>query len=194
MRELFEKTLHGPWLTAGNDTQYRIEVTDDTVYLFFQGSSQDQDWKYNFDFPVTTYKNQPVPWKAHRGFVNAWQAAQEQIMWDVTLVKGKRKLIIAGYSHGGGLAVLAHEDLYYHKADPTTYTFGAPRVLWLPDKRILPRFEKLTNIVNRGDIATHVPPYLIGYRHAGKVQRIGRPRLITHLPHYQDQYKESLNA
>jgi hypothetical protein len=194
MITLFEKTLRGPWSTAGNDTQYRVEVIDDIVYLFFQGSSQDRDWKYNFDFPATPYKNQPVPWKAHRGFVNAWKAAEDQVMMDVAKVKGKRKLIIAGYSHGGALAVLAHEDLFYHHADPTTYTFGAPRVLWLPKRSILSRFEKLTNIANRGDIVTHVPPCLIGYCHAGKAKRIGCNRMISHFPHYKEAYKESLNA
>lgn len=194
MRDLLIKTLRGPWSTAGDNTQYRVEVIDDTVYLLFQGSSQDQDWKYNFDFPATAYKDQPVPWKAHRGFVNAWQVAQDQIMMDVAKVKGRRKLIIAGYSHGGALAILAHEDLFYHNADPETYTFGAPRVLWLPKKKIRERFENLTNIVNRGDIVTHVPPYLIGYRHVGKIHRIGQHRMVSHRPHYQDQYKESLNA
>jgi hypothetical protein len=44
----------------------------------------------------------------------------------------------------------------------------------------------------RGDIVGHLPPFLLGYIHVGKLDRIGTSRLISHKPHYADCYQSAL--
>jgi len=193
--QLFQSTLKGPWKTAGIDTQYRITDSDTHRLLSFQGSSSRQDWIDNFMFgavPVKPYRFQSIPWLAHGGFVRAWKAAQDQIMTEVHKDLNDRFLLIAGYSHGGAIAVLAHEDCFYNGLDPHTDTFGSPRVLWLPGQRIKSRFANLAVHRTKGDIVGHLPPFLLGYTHVGKVSRIGPSRLISHKPHYADCYKSAL--
>jgi hypothetical protein len=190
--QLFESTLKRPWKTAGKDTQYKITDTDTHRLLSFQGSVSAQDWRDNFTFPVKPYRFQVFPWLAHGGFVRAWKAAQDQIMTEIHKDLNDRFLLIAGYSHGGAIAVLAHEDCFYNGLDPRTDTFGSPGVLWLPGQRIKSRFENLTIHLTRGDIVGHLPPFLLGYTHVGKVNRIGPSRLISHKPHYADCYKSAL--
>jgi hypothetical protein len=54
------------------------------------------------------------------------------------------------------------------------YGFGAPRVLWgiLGNKRH--RWDNFTVVRNLNDLVTHLPPVIFGYRHVGKLIRIGK--------------------
>jgi len=190
--QLFESTLHGPWKTAGKDTQYKITDSKSHRLLSFEGSVSAQDWRDNFAFPVKPYRFQSIPWLAHGGFVRAWKAAQDQIMTEIHKDLNDRLLLIAGYSHGGAIAVLGHEDCFYNGLDPDTDIFGSPRVLWLPGQEIRKRFDKLTAHRTKGDVVGHLPPFLLGYTHVGKLNRIGSSRLISHKPHFAECYTEAL--
>jgi hypothetical protein len=192
--DLFQLCNTGPWITAGKDTQYKVVEDGDTVILAFEPSSSSQDWKDNFSFPVRPYRDMPVGWLAHGGFVRAWKAAKDQIVADVIPLLEGRALRITGYSHGGALAVLAHEWFNYNDRNPTTVTFGAPRVLWMPPKRILGRFENLITIRNRGDVVTHLPPWMMGFKHAGDLTRIGKRWWPSIKAHYPSEYREGLGV
>ena len=83
-------------------------------------------------------------------------------------------LTISGYSHGGALAILAHEDFTFHGLSFVTgYAFGAPRVVWMPSKTVASRFSMLTRVRMRGDLVTKLPPWMTGYRHVGSDKPFG---------------------
>lgn len=142
------------WKTIGSDVQYKL--IDKTLY--FQQSNSNSDWKYNFSFPAIPYKNMEELFFVHRGFKKLWKEIRDEI----------NKLdfdTIVGYSHGGALATLAHEDYLFRKGvQPKTYVFGCPRILWFPFKGIRERFSNITYIKNPLDIVTKIPPAIFGYR------------------------------
>jgi hypothetical protein len=192
LRKLFSITNSGPWNTAGNDTQYKVAVECKRIILAFAPSSSKQDWIDNFAFPVRPYRDMPYGWLAHGGFVRAWKAARDAIVADVMSILGDNQLVITGYSHGGALATLAHENFVFHGLIPMTVIFGSPRVLWMPPKALRHRFRDVTVIRNRGDIVTHLPPWLFGYQHVGEIVKIGKPRMIGVRPHYPVEYERSM--
>jgi hypothetical protein len=187
VKDIFNFAIYSGWKTAGYDTQYWITERDDDVILSFQGSVSKQDWLHNFDFFAKAYKDQPITWFAHRGFLKLWKAVKDQILAEVKSVLKGRKLIITGYSHGAALAVLAHEFFNWHGLAPKTYAFGSPRVLWMPSKKIKERFADCLVIRRKGDIVTHIPPRLLGYQHPA-ILEIGQPAAISVERHFISDY------
>lgn len=188
---VFNYCLHKPWVTVGDDVQYKVVNEPDRVILALQGSSSISDWKANFDFWITPYKNMPVKWYAHRGFVKKWKSARQQIFDAVIPLLGSKQFIITGYSHGADLTILGHEDFMFNNYEPESFAYAPSRVLWLPKKIIRKRFAKLHCIRAGGDIFTHLPPALAGYRRVGTDERIGPRRLFLSIDyHYADYYKE----
>lgn len=193
--DLFKMTLSRPWQTAGLETQYKLVVTETQLFLCFQGSAQKEDWRFNFAFPVRPFRFGTVRWLAHGGMVKAWKAARKKIIEDVLMLLDDRQLVIVGYSHGAMLTVMAHEQFKrYMGLDVKSFAFAPARVLWMPNKRIREWFDDLTTIICRGDIVTHVPPALMGYRHVGKVMRLGKRRLIGVKPHMADNIEAALEV
>jgi hypothetical protein len=182
--------------TAGVETQYAVTVKEGYVWLSIQGSIQKEDWQSNFDFLAVPYRHQPVLWLAHRGFVKRWKQAREQIVAEVTsaIDSSKLPLNITGYSHGAAIATMAHEDFVFMGYDPHTVVFGSPRVLWLPSKKIRERFTNLTRVANRGDLVTMVPFWLLGFRHVGKLVKLGKFHLPWYTPHLIPEYSKNIGA
>ena len=193
-KELFQQCLDAPYVTIGDDFQYWY---DGERTIYFQCSSSDSDWKKNLDFfpiPIKPYKDMPITWYAHRGFVKVWKSVRDTILPIVKEIYAKRFVPrIIGYSHGAAIAVLAHEDIAFNLCDlitsnnlidifrstisgneliPETLIFGCPRVIWL-SKSSLWRFSSIDNYQVQGDIVTHVPPKLFGYRHIGNILKLG---------------------
>lgn len=178
--------------TVGNETQYGIKIEENKLYLIFQGSVQKEDWLYNFDFMVKPYKNMPTKWYVHKGFANCWKLARDEILEIVENTIENRQLIILGYSHGAGLALLAHEFFEYNGYSPVTYGFGCPRILWLPKKEILKRFRNVTLVRRKGDLVTHVPFSWLGFVHATKLLKIGSKAFIWWKRHLIKEYQCAL--
>jgi len=188
LKELFTNCLEGPWKIAGIDTQYKIF----NKVLYFQCSNSLMDWKRNFDFPAIPYKDQPIKWCAHKGFVWAWKLARQEILSDI---ENNPINMIVGYSHGAALAVLAHEDLWFNNKSIITYTFGGPRVVWMPNKKILSRWNGLTRIKLNGDIVTNLPPWLLGYKHVGIEMKLGNKHFIPKAKYHEpEQYLNALEG
>jgi hypothetical protein len=184
--ELYLKACDSGERTAGNQTQYRITVENDTVYLALQGSVQKQDWLYNFQFAAVPYHNMKTRWLVHQGFNTAWKLARDQIGAEVTAVYNAHKahkVVCLGYSHGAALCVLAHEYFTFNGYHTESYGFGCPKVLWLPNKEVRGRFDNLFLYQNRGDIVAMAPPSIFGYAHVGHVHQIGPSRFPSHIPH-----------
>lgn len=175
---LFQRTLEVDYIQLKEHAaSYYTEKIGQTLWLFFEKSNGKEDWENNLDFPAKAYRQMKDLWFVHRGFLRVFKAIEPHI---VSLVEDKsvRKIVLSGYSHGAALALLCHEYCVFHRPDIAEnirgFGFGCPRVVWGGLSRALEkRFEKFTVIRNAPDLVTHLPPVLFGYRHVGKMMRIG---------------------
>lgn len=166
----FREVTRGPWITAGKDVQFKL--IGKTLYI--ECSDGKSDWRYNLAFGKKVYDAGDVKFRAHRGFRALWLSIKDEI----------EKLdfeIVVCYSQGSGIGVFIHENFYHRKGyEPTTYAFGAPRVVWMPSKEVRTRFTQFYRIKNKEDIVTRVPPAILGYKHVGQEivlkQRAKRPK------------------
>ena len=178
LHELFSTCLHIPYTTVGRSANYAIKHENTTLYIFFQGSDGKNDWKNNLDFPAKPYRHMDKPtWFAHRGFARTWKEIEPFLAPEIA-DKSVKKIVIAGYSHGGALAMLCHEYVWYHRPDLRStiegYGFGAPRVFWGRRTAALKaRWERFIIVRNINDIVTHLPPAAFGFKHMGKLLKIG---------------------
>jgi hypothetical protein len=156
-------------------TQWGWKFENETLFLNFQGSVSKLDWKQNFDFLQVPYKSMPKRFRVHRGFLTKWKSIQDDVIKVVRDHKPKR-IVITGFSQGGALATLCHEDLVYRWYDPETWAFGSPRVFsWGVPKN---RFKRLTRVTLHWDMIPGIPFWFLGYKHIGKNVHYGRkPRL-----------------
>lgn len=178
LSRLFSKNISIPYSQVGISANYAIKKDRETLYIFFEDSNGKNDWKSNLNFPSQPYKRMgKTIWFAHRGFLNLWKETEALLVNDIMNPK-INKIVISGYSHGGAIALLCHEFVWFHRPDLRNslegYSFGGPRVLWGPlSKEIGLRWERFTVVRNIDDIVTHLPPAVLGYRHIGKLLKIG---------------------
>lgn len=175
LADLFERCLEISYTHAENAADYALERKGNTLYIYFQHSTDCTDWKNNLDFPIKPYNHlEDEKWYAHRGFLRVWKSVSDLIAPAVN-EKSLHNIISVGYSHGAALALLCHEYVWFHRPDlrgvMEGYGFGCPRVIWgrVPEHR----FERFTVIRNLDDVVTHVPPRLFGFVHVGKMIEIG---------------------
>lgn len=176
--ELFERCLNVPYLHVAHAADFYTERRENTLYIYFQDSDGGEDWRNNLDFPARPYKRMgKTQWHAHRGFVRVWKEIEPYIaplIADYSL----GSVIVTGYSHGGALALLCHEYVWFHRPDLRRriegYGFGCPRVLWGErGADITSRWERFSVIRNIDDLVTHLPPRILGYFHVGRLIEIG---------------------
>jgi len=185
--DYFNAVLSGKWITAGRNIQYRLEGKT----LYFQCSAEESDWAFNLDFPAVPYKHMREKFLVHRGFLKAWRSVRDEIsLLDFDT--------IVGYSMGGALATLAHEDFRYRKGyQPKTIVFGCPKVLFMPSSHVRSRFTEIERFANREDIVSKLPPF---FTHVGidrtltmSVKRPeGFPRLAWLSGHIPQMYRMRL--
>jgi hypothetical protein len=192
----FEYMISGDWVTSGEDVQYRISEINGRQVVSFQGSVSKSDWRHNFDIAIQPYKNMNIKWFAWRGYVKLWKSVQDEIM---EKLDPNVPPLFLGYSQGGGIATLAHEDyVYRHGVNPNTITIGAPPVVWRTH-RIKNRFHSLVEIRNPTDLVVFLPT-IFGYQHTGEIRvlqgRARRPKTCSKLlwfsGHSQDEYRQRL--
>lgn len=191
---------------AGLHVNYAFREEGRRLFIYFQGSEDIKadggwiDWLRNFlFFPITKkpYKGMKETYRVHRGFLMAWKEIEDIIISKITEKElrnvlnkrlGKLELrnifkyddiTIIGYSHGGALAMLATEAVWFHRPDLRDgkmrgYGFEAPRVFsgfWVR-KSLRERWKDFTVIRTNNDLVTHMPPVLLGFRHVGKMLKI----------------------
>lgn len=197
--ELFERCLTVPYVETRNSADYFIEREGNTLYIYFEPSNGDVDWKNNLDFPIAPYEDMSgVKWYAHRGFLRVWKSIEEEIAYIIN-DRSIKRIIEVGYSHGAALATLCHEYVWYNRPDLAMshygFAYGSPRVIWgLSRKRVKERFSGLTVIKNIDDIVTHLPPRAIGFYHVGKLIEIGEGGKYSKIDaHRPENYIKELN-
>lgn len=174
---LFSTCISLSYMEIGNTVNYAVKREGRTLYIFFEDSDGKTDWKRNLDFPVKAYKRmQKTAWYAHRGFLRAWKEVEPALFADISDEK-IQKIVVAGYSHGGAIALLCHEYIWFHRPDLRGnlegYGFGCPRVIWKAGKS-KQRWKNFCVIRNLDDLITHLPPAFLGFRHVGSLLKIGK--------------------
>lgn len=165
-----------------------------TLYIFFEPSDGRTDWKVNFSYWRKPYEDMKIGYRVHGGFLESWKLIREDVRAKVTekdmaqeeKIEGAErrykwnKVVIVGYSHGGALAALCHEYIWFNRADLRAeglvgISFDGPRVYaGLHIKKALSeRWRNFYVFRNHGDIVTHLPPVFFGFRHVGNKIRIG---------------------
>lgn len=169
LQELFHKCAYeNDWQVAGKDTDYKFVEDNDTLYIYFKGSDSGFDWTMNFWFTKKIYKE----FRVHRGFYKEYSDVRDIIL-DKCYSKDYKNIIVVGYSLGGGLCQLAHEDIVYHlpNVNVHSYAFESPRCLKV-SKKYKDRWKDLVVIRNGCDIVTHCPPKIFGYTDLGTMIKI----------------------
>lgn len=196
MKELFAKCLKGPWTKSGDDVRYRLEKDNNTLTLVFPGTWNDYGWQRDFQFAVVLYKGMKIPFLVHKGFASMWHSIRDEIMGRIQdeVNNGAKRLIVLGYSQGGALATLAHEDagFRFNGLDVSTFSFASPRVLCFPPKEIRERFATLTRFAVWGDPVPMAPPPIMGYTHVGSGIMIGPFSLFWPWNHKPEFYERGL--
>ena len=188
---LFKRLLSVSYIHVENSGDYKTERFGNTLYIYLESSDGNEDWKNNLDFPVKFKKREgDIHFRCHRGFLRVWESIKPYLKNEI-MDTGVDKIVVAGFSHGAGLAVLCYEYIWYHRADLRDslegYGFGGPRVLWGKNaKKIAHMWQDFTLIRNIDDLITHLPPRVLGYFHIGKLMEIGEKgkynRIDAHRP------------
>jgi hypothetical protein len=177
------------------DTEFGIFESDTVFRVAFEGSTSKVDWWQNIDFFVKPYKNMSHLFFVHRGFKKKYKSVQSNIIARINEADYKGKAIqIRGYSQGGALAMLCHEDVYFHSGvQPDTMVFGCPRVFSFFNSKLLKtRLSDVQRIENGGDMVTGLPPWWFLFRHQGKKIHIGKKKCFKLLAKDHLEYKENL--
>ena len=175
---LFDKLLNANYVHVENSGDYATERFGSTLYIFLESSDGCEDWKNNFDFPIKFNRQDgDIPFRCHRGFLRVWESIKSHLK-DAIMDTEVDKIIVAGFSHGAALSVLCYEYVWYLREDIRDkiegYAFGCPRVLWgVNAKKIAHRWDNFTVIRNIDDLISHLPPFLFGYFHVGRLLEIG---------------------
>lgn len=195
---LFQMTLNVGYTHVENSGDYAIMHDGEILYIFLECSHGNEDWKNNLDFPVKfKLRDDDIHFRCHRGFLRVWKSIKNHIKNDI-MDTGVKKIIISGYSHGAGIAVLCYEYVYHHRPDLRGniegYGFGCPRVLWGRNARkIAHRWQNFMLIRNIDDLITHLPPKFFGYFHVGKLFKIGEKGKYNKIDaHRPENYLEEL--
>lgn len=193
MYQLFDRTLRAPYSQIKeNAASYFSKREGNALYLFFEKSNGATDWKNNLDFPAKPYRSMSELWFVHRGFLRVFRTI-EPLITPLVSDKSVKKIVISGYSHGAAIALLCHEFCVFNRPDIATnivgFGFGCPRVVWgFLRKSVKTRLKNFTVVRNCRDIVTHLPPWILGYRHVGRVLHIGRERRLSGVDSHRPEY------
>ena len=177
MLEKFTECLNASYVHIENDASFAVKQDGETLTLYFEKSNGATDWRNNFDFPARPYRDMANGWFCHRGFLRVWKSIEPYIVnkiFDLSI----SKIDIVGYSHGAAIALLCYEYVKFNRPDVEVsgVGFGCPRVFWGTARRaVMQRFEGFVVVRNGCDLVTHLPPACFGFRHVGKLLKIGAP-------------------
>lgn len=174
----YNKCLSVDYTHTEKEASFAIEREGGRAVIYFEASNGIPDWRHNLRFASRPYWLTEENYRCHRGFLSVFLSALPYLEKTVR-DKSVREITVVGYSHGAALALLCH-DYIAHKRDDLAdslfgYGFGTPRVFKKTlSRRAKKRFRNFTYITNRGDIVTHLPFRLFGYRHVKKQMKIGK--------------------
>lgn len=186
------------------DYKFMEDEENNTLYIFFEPSDGRTDWIVNFSFGRRPYKEMETPYKVHGGFLESFRLVKDALRAKIkeTREDGSfkwEKVVSVGYSHGGPLAALCHELVWFERPEIRKDVFGisfdGPRMFaaFKVPAELKERWAQFYVFRNHSDIVTHLPPFFFGFRHVGNKIKIGagkNPGWIG--AHYPERIKEGL--
>ena len=182
LRELFLSCLTADYRHVENAGSFALVRDGELLYIFFEKSNGAEDWINNLSYHAVSVRGEQDGWFCHEGFLRVWNSVLpylENLISSATV----RRIITVGYSHGAALALLCHEYIWFTRSDIRTvcegYGFGCPRAVWgtVPEEQ--ERWKRFFLVRNSGDLVTHLPPRISGYRHVGNLIEIGEREKYT---------------
>lgn len=197
--EKYNKTRSKPFkqVNKETDTQWDYAIENGKLILRFDETRSPMDWWQNFRFLRKPYRDMKPKFRVHKGFIGKYKSIRSTLFGIIASSEYDR-IEILGYSQGGALALLAHEDIWYHRPELRnnkliTIVFGCPRVVsWFAPKD---RWHNVIRIQNGNDIVSKVPFSFLGYKHVGVPVTIGPERKWWKLSindHFPKSYRESM--
>ena len=137
-----------------NSTQAVGYLHEGYACLVFRGTQEKEDWLVD----ATS-----ILWESpgrHLGFHRAWKSVEPDVMQWLKTLPPNTRVLTAGHSLGGALAVLSAFELSPHIPIRMVETFGAPRVGAMEFRHAYKRrLGKVTKQFRYGaDVVTTVPP------------------------------------
>lgn len=160
-----------------NETEVSIRREGAVLKLSFKGSTgkwNSPDWLANYAFPKKKlpYRDMEIPFKAHGGFVDKYKSVRERILQEAQNPEVEY-VIVYGFSQGAALGLLCYEDLQFHAIPSGAYLFGCPRVFgWRGKDHLDAILGGVTRYESKGDVVTHLPLALMGFKHYGKGRKL----------------------
>ncbi len=107
-----------------------IAESQDRIIVVFRGTRTFKDNESDQDLYQVPYPFVKNAGKTHRGFTCIYQSTRDKLISEINKFSTSKKLLVAGHSLGGGLAVLAALDISVNTGfkTPFVYTYGSPRV------------------------------------------------------------------
>jgi triacylglycerol lipase len=106
-----------------------IAESRDEIVIAFRGTDSFRDNESDQDLYQVPYPFVRNVGKTHRGFTCIYQSTRDELIRKLIKLSITKRLLIAGYSLGGPLAVLAALDIAVNTGfkNPIVYTYGSPR-------------------------------------------------------------------
>lgn len=174
---------------------------DNLQIVNIQGSIDLKDWLTNFTFLLTSWKIKPpyadpnTKIKAHSGYLKGWLRIREKVL---SLIDSDR-VLVTGFSMGGGVSNLVAVDIQYNKNPKELYcvNFAGPRI-W--NKKGKESFDKRVPNCNfytyANDVVPKIPPfYLYGGTkiHFGEKESIFKYSVQDHL-NFHSAFKDFIKT
>ena len=107
---------------CGEKVNYAFVEDGRTLYIYFQPSRGEVDWRHNFAFWKKPYKDMEISYRVHGGFLKCWKYVEDIIIAKITEKEVDdtfkwTRIVTVGYSHGAALAAFCHECVWFHRAD-----------------------------------------------------------------------------
>lgn len=163
------------WLDESIENQGFAVWNDDVAIISFRGSKSTGDWLQNFRaiFP----ERHPLAGRRHNGFHDVWLQKSDKVLAIINEKISENSLLwLTGHSLGGAITVQLASELIMNPSarvkDYFVMTFGAPRYGNKQFQRAYDNhmMQRHWFYANQRDPVPHLPPNVMGYRHAGTLK------------------------
>lgn len=164
------------------DTQVLVIQRGAYTFVVFPGTDSIADWRTDLE---AGKRDWIMGGKAHVGFCRAIESVLDEVILNLA---GVSNIIVCGHSLGGALAMLCASSLWYEGiVVDAVYTFGQPRVGNGGFARGYNAnlHDETFRIVNEHDPVPYLPPWLMGYRHAGTEVFLGTSTITVDRPWWE---------
>jgi hypothetical protein len=194
-RKHFVYITHVPFSHCDEtNTDYFLNIHDDTLECIFEPTNDKRDWRSNLNFFPKRFNIYPGSSVfGHNGIAQQYLGIRKQFL-DMCYKDEVKKIHIAGFSLGGGLSQFACEDAAYHVPYKSiiSISYEGPRV-FCPNRSVKKLLENRQILVKTfWDPVVHVPLRLMGFTEYGKKIWIGKFYKVFPIQHRPLEIEKNL--